>query len=374
MNGNGGNTTTVFNATTGRCLWNNILPYWLQGAGTVTDGIGTAPSNWDRKVHGFDVYTGREVWQSEPSEYPWGDFWPYQMAAAYGRFYAGNYDGHVRCINATTGEIEWMYYAGSAGAETPYGTWPFYCNPAVADGKVYYATTEHSPTNPLIRGFKLYCLNAFTGDLLWSIAGCNSHLAIADGSLVASDGYTSNIYCFDKGPTTTAVSMSQSAVANGTSVFISGRILDQSPGQAGTPCVSKDTMSAWMEYLHMQKPAPAHADITGVPVTLYASAENGAHAVNLGTVTSDEDGYFNMTWTPTTADHYRINAIFSGDDSYYSSYATGFLDVIATAPSAQTETATTSAFTPMEIGIIAAVAIAIIIGIVNLYFIRKLRK
>ena len=203
MNGNGANTTTVVNATTGKCLWNKIVDYWIQGFGTVTDGVAVAPSNWDRRIHGFNVYTGEEIWQTEPAEYPWGEFWAYQMGAAYGKFYALSYDGYVRCIDAKTGKILWKFYSGDAGSETPYGTWPFYCNPAIADGKVYVATNEHTPTNPYIRGFRLYCLNATTGKLIWSIAGCNSHLAIADGALVASDLYTSYMYCFDKGPTAT---------------------------------------------------------------------------------------------------------------------------------------------------------------------------
>jgi hypothetical protein len=108
-------------------------------------------------------------------------------------------------------------------------------------------------------------------------------------------------------------------------------------------------------------------------VTIYATAEHGEHAITLGTVVSDEDGYYNLTWTPTTADHYRINTIFGGDDSYYSSYATNFLDVTET-PAPEPEPEPAPAYTTTDLGIITAVAIAIIIGIVNLYSIRKLRK
>ncbi len=38
----------------------------------------------------------------------------------------------------------------------------------------------------------------------------------------------------------------------GTSVMITGSVTDQSPGAAGTPAISDEDMSAWMEYMYVQ--------------------------------------------------------------------------------------------------------------------------
>ena len=41
----------------------------------------------------------------------------------------------------------------------------------------------------------------------------------------------------------------------------------------GVPAVSDDSMSAWMEYVYMQKPRPT--DTIGVPVTISVIDANG---------------------------------------------------------------------------------------------------
>ena len=367
-----------FNTTTGVLIYNSTNAAYEQTEPRAS-GYGKVfvPSSTDRKYRAYDIETGDLIWTSDAADYPWGAFWTYATGVAYGNIYAGSYDGHLYCFDADTGDTVWDYYSGDdPTGNTPYGDWPFYGTPAIADGKVYKSTTEHSPTQPFVRGFRLYCFDAITGDKIWDISGAfgTRDIAIAEGALLTTNAYNGLLHCFDKGPTTTSVSVSQSAIANGSSVFISGRVLDQSPAQPDTPCVSKDIMSAWMEYLHMQKPAPAHANITGVPVTLYATAEHGEHAITLGTVVSDEDGYYNLTWTPTTTDHYRINTIFGGDDSYYSSYGTDFLDVTETPAETDTEPQAPVDYTPMFAGIIAAVAVVAILVVYDIISVRKLRK
>ena len=318
MNGNGGNTTTCLNATTGEVLSNTITTYWLQGFGLLLDGVGVAPSSWDRRVHGFNPITGQEIWQSEQKDYPWGAFFPYQMPALYGNFYSGGFDGKIYCIDAQTGKTVWKFYVGDSGAESPYDTWATYASPAIADGKLYMGTTEHSPTQPLVRGHRLYCLDAYNGTLLWSIAGCQGQLAIGDGALIASDGYTSNMYCFDKGQTTTTVSVKSDIVTQGSSVIIQGSVTDNSPAQPGTPAVSDESMTNWMEYLHMQRPMPTNT--TGVEVTLNVLDSNNNFRP-IGTATTDTTGFYSLMWTPDISGKFTVIATFMGTNSYYSSYA-----------------------------------------------------
>ena len=137
--------------------------------------------------------------------------------------------------------------------------------------------------------------------------------AVADGYLTANNEYDGYTYVFGKGKSATTVSAPQTQITAGQSVIISGTVLDQSPAQPGTPCVSKDSMGEWMAYLHMQHSVPAN--VIGVPVLIDAVDPNG-NFVPIATVTSDMSGTFGYTWTPTIPGQYKITATFMGDDSY----------------------------------------------------------
>jgi hypothetical protein len=107
-------------------------------------------------------------------------------------------------------------------------------------------------------------------------------------------------------------------------MIITGTVLDQSPAQPGTPCVSKDSMDVQMEYLHMQMPIDGvRGDevIEGVPVMLTAIGSDGS-VIDIGsTTTSGYYGTFGMTWTPPNEGEYEVIASFAGDESYGSSSA-----------------------------------------------------
>lgn len=323
---NGGTWTAAFDEATGELMWaiDRAEQIGFEGSGGILDGILVVPCSADERVYGYDIYTGDEVWRSEPADHPWGGFRPYQSVLAYGRYYIGNYDGHVYAYNVKDGSVEWKFYGGDAGYETPYGARPFYSSPAGADGKIYYANTEHSPTLPKTRGERLYCLNAETGEKIWSIAGCQSYAAISDGALVASDGYTSYIYCFDKGKTVTTISVSPKVASSGSDVLIEGTVMDLSPAQPNTPAITDEHMTEWMEHLHMQRGKPA--DIRGVPVKLTAIDQNG-NEEDLGIAVSEASGLFSALWTPSSEGKYTIVANFEGSESYYSSEASTAIGV-----------------------------------------------
>jgi hypothetical protein len=114
---------------------------------------------------------------------------------------------------------------------------------------------------------------------------------IADGYLTlgGSDGYT---YVFDKGLSKTTVTALREVIEKGSSVLIKGTVLDQSPAQPGTTCVSKESMALQMEYLHKQMPIDGiwhNETITGVPVTLTAIASDNS-VIDIGTTTTN--GYY----------------------------------------------------------------------------------
>lgn len=323
---NGGKWTAAVNATNGKLLWNIERDFSIEGQCAVINGVGSCGATDTMRVYGIDLFTGDIKWESEPADYPWGGFRAYSSAAAYNKMYHLAYDGTVRAYDANTGE-GWTYRGPvDQWGETPYGQWPFYNNPAVADNKIYATTSEHTPTLPLKRGDRLYALDANTGQFLWSILGCNSQLAIADGVLVASDSYMPIMYGFAKGQTATTVSVSPKVTAKDCSVIIEGTVMDMSPAQPNTPAVSDDSMTGWMEYLHMQQPKPTNT--TGVQVRLTAVDESG-NTVPITTVTSDASGFYSAMWTPTTDGKYTIVAEFAGSESYYPSSAKTAVGVAA---------------------------------------------
>jgi hypothetical protein len=75
-------------------------------------------------------------------------------------------------------------------------------------------------------------------------------------------------------------------------------------------------MTAQMEYLHMQAVRPTN--ITGVPVTINVVDANGNYR-QIGSVTSDSEGFFSYQWTPDISGMYTVIASFAGSESYGSS-------------------------------------------------------
>jgi outer membrane protein assembly factor BamB len=324
---NGGPYCAGIDAKTGELLWDVKSDTYFEGQGTVINGVGVIGSESDMKVYGFDLKTGRQLWVSEPNDYPWGAFRAYSAGAAYDKFYLLSYDGTVRAYNFSTGATVWKYYNGNdTTGESPYGTYPFYNNPAIAGGIIVAPTSEHTPTIPLKRGDGIYAIDTTTGKLLWKIEGCNSQLSIADGVLVASDSYMPMIYGFSKGQTATTVSASTKVVTLGSSALIEGTVMDLSPAQPNTPAISDESMSAWMMYLHMQQTKPN--SITGVKVHLTATDPNGNYQ-DIGYTTSDALGNFALAWNPPVAGLYKVKATFEGSNSYYSSEAgTAFITTL----------------------------------------------
>jgi hypothetical protein len=328
----------------------------------------------------YDLATGRLAWTSERMDYPWGSnsFGAYAVCSAYGMLYRFSYDG-VYAFNWDDGKIAWHYVAQSLNPwETPYfqnGTdmYSFNSGGWVADGKMYIANSEHTTSWPITRGWQLHCINVTTGELIWKIVGDATPSAAADGYLAASSSETGYMYSFGKGLSATTVTAPDVAVPLGTGVLIKGTVLDMSPAQPGTPCVSKDSMTTQMQYLHFQYPIGGlynNETLTGVPVILTAIGSDGT-VTDIGTTTTNGYyGTFAYAWTPPKEDTYTIMASFAGDDSYgSSSTATGLL--VGPAPASPTPTPTPPEAapdnTPLLYGILVAVVIAIIIGLLALF-------
>jgi hypothetical protein len=331
---------------------------------------------WDA----WDLTTGNLAWKSPTLDtaggesYPWGDFGAYSISSYGGMFFDQSYHG-LYALSWDDGKVVWNFFDPAVPFETPWGTSPFFTRGIqIADGKLYIGNGEHSPTEPLGRDWRLYCLNVTTGEQIWSTAGGGSAGAISDGYLTYDNFYDGNMYVYGKGKSATTVMAPDVSVPLGTSLVIKGTVLDQSPAQPGTPCVSAASMATQMEYLHMQMPIDGmyhNLTISGVPVVLTAIGSDGSF-VDLGTVTTDGYyGTFSKTWAPPKEVDYKIVAQFAGDDSYGSSSAGTSLSVGPATPTPETpEIPTPADYSMLLYGILVAVIIAIVLALVALFWKR----
>ena len=383
-----GTTMQGYDLITGQMLWENTYPdeSMYSGSCAVADHGKVAVLMKNGYWLAWDLRTGHQVWKSEVMEYPWGaaSFGAYAVQSAYGMLYRQAYDG-VYAFDWETGKIVWHYKAPANPFETPYRDetdqtgYSFDGAAFIADGKMYVLNNEHTPTAPITRGWGVHCINATTGEGIWNISGIwlwSGPGPIADGylTIASSDGYK---YVFGKGQSATTVTAPDLVVPKGEGIVIKGTVLDMSPAQPGTPCVSKDSMKTWMEYLHIQQPIDGiwhNETITGVPVTLTAVGSDGSY-IDIGTATTDGYyGTFSKTWTPPAEGDYQIIASFAGDDSYGSSGASTGVSV---GPAPETPT-TPEIPTPVDntmllYGILVAVIIAIVLAIVAILIVLRKR-
>jgi hypothetical protein len=374
--------------TTGQLLWNISAGV---NTGQFSAGIALADHGKyatrfnDGYWYCWDLSTGQRLWKSELSGWPWGTFGTYGTTSYGGMIISSSYDS-IWGIDWDTGKIVWKFESVTYPYETPYtgenGTTvsSWHSVACVADGKIYTMNCEHSPDQPLKRGWKLHCINATTGEPIWDISatqaggGDGSRVfqgAIADGYLAISNAYDATEYVFGKGKSATTVTAPDIVIQKGNGVVIEGTVMDMSPGQPNTPCVSVESMTTQMEYLHMQYPIDgiAHnATITGVPVMLTAIKSDGS-VIDLGTVTTNGYyGTFSLAWTPPDEGTYTITASFAGDDSYGSS---GAATAVSVGPAAEAitipEQVTPIDYTMAILGVGIAVIIAVALATVLLY-------
>jgi hypothetical protein len=266
----------------------------------------------------FNASTGNLAWVCRPpqSDWPWDNFFAYMpQTCGYEQIFILSYSG-IYGVNVTNGDIIWHFTPGNSGLETPYNSWPFGSTGAVVGGGIVFAPeTEHSPTL-YYRGNALEAVDAFTGDRVWNISGYYVPTAIAYGTLVAYDVPNGGTYGFAKGVSQTTVQATANTVGSG--ILIQGTVTDQSSAQKDTPAIADAYMTDWMEYLHLQQPKPT--DATGVSVKLTAIDSSGQNST-IGTVTSDINGIYAISWTPPAQGTYKVVAEFLGTNSYYSSSA-----------------------------------------------------
>ena len=351
------------------------------------NGVFYYSSALERKHWFYDLATGQPIWETDVG--PQWDFYGTSTAIADGKFFTFGYGGVIDAYNINTGEKLWSYTSGTLGFETAYENTPLSLG-CIADGKMYMYSSEHSPTMPLARGRGLRCVDMETGQEVWQIHHWAVDPVIADGYIVSMNLYDNQIYCYGKGPSATTVTAAPKITEWGRSVMIEGTVTDQCAGakslvESGkfsmVPAIADGNMDEWMEYLYMQRPCPKSA--TGVQVKLETLDPNG-NFYEIAMVTSDASGMYKVMWEPPVPGEYTIIATFAGTEAYGPSYAEtsmGVEDAPTASQSMEPELTTPDAAEPTqaaeaplvttEIAIIAAVAIACVVGIVSFFALRK---
>ena len=336
--------------------------------------------------YGYDLDTGNALWGPSGNAKPFNYYATVGSGGVaqigyvgYGKLYSAGYGGEVFCFDSTTGDILWSYggdgegNSTSSGTNTPWGLYPVFIG-GIADGKVYVYSGEHSPNVPQYKGEKLRCLNATTGEEIWTIDSwatvgpfSDQGFPIADGELAYLNAYDMQVYAIGKGPTTATVTASPKVSTEGNAVLVEGTVMDISAGTQqseqtarfpnGVPAVSDANMADWMAYIYMQKPKPTHTE--GVLVTLSVIDSNHNYR-DIGTTTSDSDGSFYYTWVPDIPGDFTVYASFAGSESYWPSHAVSAFTVM-NAPESTTPPETTAQNTMTDTYVIAFGSVLIII-------------
>jgi hypothetical protein len=371
-----------FSTKDGTSLWNFTLNYPVNqneemSLPSVSDFI-----IWDPTAatfHCYSIVTGALLWTSPSfSSFPWATTWTIYLSETTdnNNFYVILSDGTIAAMSLTDGHLVW-HNTAIPSTEYTNNVVPYVTGMLMVGGNIYayagYSTGYQ--LNPIPRFAMMTCTNATTGDIIYTLNGGVFPVAAADGYVIGVGINDGKLYCVGKGQTSTTVSAPQTAITAGTTVIISGTVLDQSAAQPNAPAISDANMSVWMDYLHMQNSTLLNAPpaCIGVPVTLTAVDPNG-NAINIGTVTSDTSGSFAYQWTPTTTGMYTIHATFTGSNSYYSSYAETHATV-STAPTVSpTPTPVSGLATTSDLLTYIVVAIVVIVIAIAIATVLMLRK
>ena len=330
---------------------------------------------------GFDLTTGQQVWKTAVPENGWNYYGLNEVYFDH-KIIASGYSGVLIGYDAKTGDVLWNWTAPSEGlGESPYWHTTMYVG-AIAEGKAYCYTSEHSVNSPIRRDANVWCVDLTTGEMLWKMSAWAMGIKVADGRLVYLNSVDNQVYCLGRGPSATTVSAPQAIPALGASIMIQGTVTDQSPSGRhnvagsldfslkGTPAISDADQEAYMEHLFQGNTMPTNAK--GVEVTLEAIDPNG-NLVPIGTTTSDVNGNYGFAYTPNVPGTYQIIATFAGSEAYGPSSGTTYLGVGSEAATpAPTTPATESMadlyFVPATIGIIIAI---VVIGLITILILRK---
>lgn len=373
-------------ALTGNVLWgplNQTIPkYHDIGFVGARNGTYVLRDKDTMEAYGYSLETGLQKWG--PVKLP-VNAWSYLATSGWldnSRAYVIDYGGYVNALNLATGNIDWTWHTDDAGYNTPYGVYELWVQGQMAEvaGLIYvFEGKLYDP--PMSANESIICLNATTGKLVWSGLGYDvkNVPAFADGYMVDYNSYDKQMYTYGKGPTATTATIENDVTTFGHKVVVKGMVTDKSAGTKdtdrvtrfphGVPAVSEESMRLWMEYVYSQQVKPA--DATGVTVVVSVYDPNG-NAYDVGTATSDGDGFYTLAFDPEVPGEYVVTARFAGSDSYWGSFAktSVFVEEAPAAtpqPTPEPATAADMYFLPVSIGMIVAIVIILVLLLLLLF-------
>jgi outer membrane protein assembly factor BamB len=377
-----------YNAKTGALLWGPFNNTWLdhkyESVDLIccNDGYYVLHNKDTNQAYGYSLKTGKQLWG--PVQLEGGSYSSvYRVGIiGYGRVYISDLGGYVNAIDLATGKVAWTFNRGTSGVDTPFEGYPIfgYNTQSMADGKLFL--TEGIMYTPPAHPSCRLAINCTDGTLVWKLSqyACTCTGPIADGFLISWNSFDNSIYCIGKGPSATTVAASPAVSVDGDSVLVTGTVMDTSGGTKqdvittrfphGLPAMSDASMEAWMEYAYQQQIKPANA--TGVEITISVLDPNG-NCYEVGTTTSDDNGFFKLAFTPAVPGEYSIYATFSGSESYYGSTAVTAINVENAPAATPAPTPTPAPMTDtyvLGLGITAIIAI-VIVGLVLILLLRK---
>jgi len=344
------------------------------------------------KYYAWSANDGKFLWKTPISEmyqnfYGWTEYGERPVIIGDGMMISAGVSGVVYGYNLTDGSVSWIYHTVNPyPTELPINNdwWQFPL--FITDGKFYSGHTQHSVNQPQPRGGPFLCLNVTTGEVIWRADGLFRQtlwggMAIIGDSIIATqDTYDQRVYAIGKGPSATTVSAGPKVSVEGSSVVVEGMVTDISPGTQqyartarfpnGVPAVADENMSDWMLYVYKQFAKPA--DVIGVEVVVTVMDPNN-NPYEVGTATSDENGFYSVVFTPPVPGKYTIYATFDGSKAYYGSAAETSINVDSapaeTPPPTPTPAPMTDTYvTGFGIGMIIAI---IVVGLLLFLLLRK---
>jgi hypothetical protein len=374
---------------------------WTQGFNTLhfvgasdTDDVhadGGIIAVWSkelRKHYGFSITDGSFQWETESEHwldwYGWGNV-EHTWYFAYDKLISVGVAGIVYGYDMATGQTVWTYNMTDPYNEPVTGSnwWGWITN--IADGKVYVGTVEHSAEQPLPRGGPLICLNATDGTEIWRVNGMfratrwGGNAVMGDSIIATMDTYDQRVYAIGKGPSQVTVSANPGVLPLCEGVMLQGYVTDISPGTNddilkmrfpnGVPAVADESMSEWMLYVYKQFARPMNT--AGVIVSLDVMDANGNYR-NIGTTTTDANGFYSFDWIPDIEGKYTVYASFGGSRAYYSSFAeTAFAVGPAPVTPAPTEAPAESAadmyFVPAVAGLFVLIIVVLVLVVLLMF-------
>ncbi|PVX23881.1 MAG: hypothetical protein CW691_09355 [Candidatus Bathyarchaeum sp.] len=346
-----------FNATSGEIVWKHTMPesgLMMVEQISLSDGYAVVPAGTGLLC--LNATTGEVVWDALQGSLPSSVAIHDEKVFTYDTTFDGS-PKMLYCLDLKTGTDVWQFAPKNNSAS--------YFYPTLADGNVYITAASAAVNDSGEPTYYAWgqCLDEETGTLKWEVemdagpykkgyGACVGSTVIADGKWYIHNGATGYVYCFGAGPTDISLSVTASSLDLVTETVIHGTLLDKSPAGLDAP-------------------------VSDASVDLYAGT------TKIATVTTDTNGLFYTSWSPSAEGVFDLHACYAGSDSYESSTSSTTLVQVGPAASASTpiepDTQTPDTETPdteaplvtTEVAIIAAVAAACIIGSIAYLALRK---